>query len=229
MDQPVDIEHRTPVPTAPGFPVAVTPTVVVGAALWASSIVYFVAQVIAQLAATRPYSPVRNLISDLGRTACGPDVCSPLHALVDTTFVVVGAFHLLGALAIYPALPRGRLRTAGTALVVLAGSGLIVAGLAPEDENPGAHATGAILGLISLNLAMIVLGRCLRPGRRWLGTTTLWAGILGLGGLFLLIVGAGEVPAGVAERLADYPGAAMIVVLGAYLLRSAARRGPDRR
>jgi hypothetical membrane protein len=65
--------------------------------------VFFADQAIVQAASAAPYSLTTNLISDLGNTACGSDICSPLHAFMNTTFVVVGVFHGLGAITTYHA------------------------------------------------------------------------------------------------------------------------------
>lgn len=77
------------------FPATVNRTVVFGSACWVLSIVFFVSQAIAQAASARPFSLTTNLISDLGNTACGVDVCSPLHTFVNATFVFVGVLHVL--------------------------------------------------------------------------------------------------------------------------------------
>lgn len=88
------------------FPAAVTRQVVIGAACWALSIAFFVVQVIVQAASPTPYSLATNLISDLGMTGCGPfsgashaGVCSPLHGLMNGTFILVGLLHTIGAIA----------------------------------------------------------------------------------------------------------------------------------
>ena len=205
---------------APGaaFP-AITPgPVVLGAVLWTLSIAFFVGQLIAQAASARPYSIATNLISDLGVTACGPAVCSPLHGFMNATFVAVGLCHALGAAATCRAWPRPRIAALGLGALVVAGIGLIVAGLSPEDVNPAGHDVGALVGLASLNVAMLVLGWAILPATRSLARLTYGAGIVGLVGLALFLSGASGLPAGVVERIADYPGTAMVVFLGAYLL-----------
>lgn len=212
---------------APGaaFPAATSRAVVVGAVLWLVSIMVFVDQLIAQAASTRPYSMATNLISDLGVTACGPAICSPLHGFMNATFVAVGFCHVLGAMATYRAWPR-RAAT-GLGILAVAGVGLIVAGLSPENLNAAGHDVGALVGLIALNAAMLVLGWSILPTERWLARLTYGAGIVGFVGLGLLLSGTGP-PVGLDERIADYPGTAMVVVLGAYLLVatvSASRRG----
>lgn len=104
---------------------------------------FFVNQAIVQAATTRPYSRTANLISDLGITACGPfsngayhvNVCSPLHGLMDGTFVVVGLLQILGAITTRRAWPREAYPV--LFLLVLADAGLALAGLAPENINLG--------------------------------------------------------------------------------------------
>jgi hypothetical membrane protein len=204
------------------FPAAFTRRVVIGALLWTLSVAFFMTQAIAQAAFSPPFDLATNLISDLGNTACTPDLCSPLHGLVNATFVIVGVLHVAGAFATYEAWPRRSLSPVGLGLIAVAGCGLIMAGLAPENEQGGLHAVGALAGLISLNLAMLSLGWAILEARRWLGRLAWGAGIVGLVGLALFLTGASGLPDGAAERLADYPGAAMVVVFGVYLLAAAA-------
>jgi hypothetical membrane protein len=210
------------------FPAVVTRQVILGAACWALSIALFVVQAIVQAASARPYSLATNLISDLGITACGPysaashaDVCSPLHGLMNGTFIVVGLLHTIGAIATRRAWPRSRLTSFGRGLIALAGTGLTLAGLAPENVAMGLHTLGALYGIVALNVGMTLLGLALQRAARRLGAMTLVAGIAGLVGTVLFLSSAAGVPVGAAERLADYPAAAMLVVLGAHLLGSA--------
>ncbi len=200
--------------------------VMLGASLWVLSVVFFVGQAIAE-ADARPYSIATNLISDLGNTACRPDLCSPLHTFVNATFVAAGACHGLGAVATRKAWPNQPLGAIAAVPLAVAGAGLIVAGLAPENLNPAIHAFGAMVGLVSLNLGMIVIGALTWAASRRLSILTRAAGIAGFIGLGMFLSGGAGLPVGIAERLADYPGAAMVLVLGAYLLVVALR--PDRR
>jgi hypothetical membrane protein len=200
------------------FPAASTPVIRFGAACWALSAVFFLGQVIAQVGSARPYSLATNVISDLGNTACGLEICSPLHGFMNATFFVVGLFHVLGALTTRSAWPQPRLSAVGLSVLGLAGTGLCLVALAPENEAATVHIGAATVGLISLNLAMILLGLALLRWVRWLGVIVEAAGVVGFIGLGLFAARAAGIPAGVAERIGDYPGAAMVVVLGAFLL-----------
>ena len=107
--------------------------------------------------------------------------------------------------------------------MVIAGVCLIVAGVAPEDVNAAVHQWGALTGLISINFALVFFGLSITSARRWLAAIAAGSGILGFLGLILFLGGPSVGPVGITERIADYPTAAMIVVLGAHLLVAAAR------
>jgi hypothetical protein len=189
-----------------------------------------VKQGIVQAASSAPYNPLTNLISDLGVTNCGQlalggyhaNVCSPLHALMDGTFIVVGLLQVLGAMAVLPAWPRDLAERPnlliGLPLLGLGGITLLIAGVAPENVAPSAHTVAAKAGLIILNLAMIQIGVSLVRIARVLGVLALIAGVAGFVGTVLVFAAPAGVPLGLAERIAVYPGIAMVVVLGVAML-----------
>ena len=57
---------------------------VLGAGAWTLSLAFFVIQGVAQAASARPFSLQTNLISDLGNTACGREICSPLLVIANS-------------------------------------------------------------------------------------------------------------------------------------------------
>lgn len=201
----------------PTFPSWTGWPVIAGATLWVLSAVFFVIQPIAQAASTAPYHMSTNLISDLGNTGCTADICSPMHTWVNVTFIATGLMHLLGALLVSTAFPQRRLSLIPTVLMMIAGAGLIVAGGSPENVDAFHHAAGAITGVICLNLAMYGYGQLIVRSRRWLGALATSAGAVGAVGTGYFLLGA-IWPTGIAERVADYPSAAMVVVLGAAIL-----------
>ncbi len=200
------------------FPTTLAPAVVFGGAAWTLSVVFFVVQGIAQAASVRPFSLTTNLISDLGNTTCSAALCSPLHDLMNGTFIVVGVLHWSGAAATWRAWPGGIRSRAGLSLLALAGWGLIFAGTFPEDVAPDMHRFGALVGLVSLNVSMMLLGSVLLERVRPLGLGATVAGVVGLISLAMFLIKAPGLPSGVWERLADYPGAAMVVVMGAFIV-----------
>src|SRR5688572_24616391 len=74
-----------------------------GVSLVAAGLVYLTAEAVtARGWATPRYSYVDNYVSDLGAPICatwsGRPVCSPLHSVMNTGFVLDGVFFLLGAI-----------------------------------------------------------------------------------------------------------------------------------
>ena len=76
-----------------------------GALAWLLAAQFFAAQVVVASAWTTPFSLTTRVISDLGNTACGryPNassliVCSPWHAGMNASFILVGMTMAAGAI-----------------------------------------------------------------------------------------------------------------------------------
>lgn len=188
---------------------------------------YFVAEtaVIGAWAGPQPYDRRTGYISDLGALNCGiydgRDVCSPLHWLMNTSFVVQGLGMLLGALLLGSGLlcvaaragarvQPGRRKPWLAAIWVriltgAAGAGTMVVGLVPEDVGSGWHFVGALMYFLAGALALLLLGAL------WLRQTPLGWFVLvcGLASLAALVTGGltgMDVPEpGTLERLMGYP------------------------
>lgn len=220
------------------IPVVLDRQVVAGAACWALTILFFVGQAVAQAASRAPYSLDRSFISDLGNTACGPytagatyhaEVCSPLHDVMNGTFVVCGLLVLLGAILTRRAWPRRRTTTVALALLVLGGAGQVLVGFRPENVDLGLHGLGAVFGIAGSDLAVLLLGIVLWRTSRWAALVSILAGAAGLV-CFVLTVSATSgvaVPVGTVERIAGYVPVVWMILVGAFLLRAAlAERRP---
>jgi hypothetical membrane protein len=215
------------------FPAALDGQVAAGAACWVLLVVFFAGQAVAQAASRAPYSLTGNYISELGSTACGPftlatyhaQVCSPLHDVMNATFVVSGLLALLGAVLTRRAWPARRLSAAGLVLLGLGGVGQAVAGLRPENVDLGLHSLGAFFGIAGSNVGLLLLGCAVWRARRGFGTATVATGAVGLVG-FVLTGAAPEAgfAVGTVERLAVYPMVLWMIGTGAVLLLTA-RRG----
>jgi hypothetical membrane protein len=188
---------------------------------------YFVAEtaVIGGWAGPQPYDRRTGFISDLGAVHCGifdgRNVCSPLHWLMNVSFVVQGLGMLLGALLLTSGLlcvaarPGARVQLGHRKpwlaavwvriLAGTAGAGTMIVGLVPEDVGSGWHYTGALMYFIAGALAVLVLGAL------WLRQTPLGWFVLvcGLASLAALVTGGltgMDVPEpGTLERLMGYP------------------------
>ncbi|WP_429387623.1 DUF998 domain-containing protein [Paenarthrobacter sp. TE4293] len=208
---------------------------------WAqlSVVQYFVAEaaVIQAWAGPEPYSRATGYISDLGAVSCGVyedrAVCSPLHVLMNASFVVQGLALVLGALflsagllcvAARPGVAARRFRsvTADSAparvltvpwmlavairiLTGVAGVGTVLVGLVPEDLDSPWHFAGALMFFIGGGFALILLGIL------WFRQTPVsWflalCGLVCLGALIIGGLTGMDVPLpGLLERLMGYP------------------------
>ena len=182
---------------------------------WIGSIQFFIAQLVVQAAWTTPFSLKYNFISDLGNTVCGsyPSdsghvVCSPWHAWMNASFMLVGVTTLVGAVLLRDASRPDRLSRWGLAMIAAAGLGFILVGLFPENVSLPPHKLGAGLQFVCGNLGQALIGLALLRSRRQyqLAHFSVSSGTVGLlaTGLFVsgryLGMGIGGM-----ERLAAYP------------------------
>jgi hypothetical membrane protein len=171
--------------------------------LWIFCLQFFVAEQVARSAWILPYSFATNYISDLGRTGCGPLVCSPWHAVMNLSFVIQGLL-IAGGAAVEMRRSHGLMRL-GLAILVLCGGGVFMVGMVPSDENAVWHQIGAAMHFLAGGLGIITVGLGLRGMVRWtsvsLGIIILTATVL-LGQHSSSVVNA--VGAGTVERTAAY-------------------------
>src|SRR5579884_1287958 len=131
-----------------------------GPAIWLLTIEYFIIQFIVAGAWHNPaYSWRLNTISDLGNTVCavnsGRPVCSPLHSLMNASFILLGVLMAVGSLLIYQEFRQKRSSLIGFSLMALAGFGTFIVGLFPENTVPALHSLGATLAFVLGNLSLI--------------------------------------------------------------------------
>jgi hypothetical membrane protein len=195
----------------------------IGAIAWFASFQFFVAQIVVQSAWTTPFHLSTHFISDLGNTACGKDqavsgsyVCSPWHAWMNASFLLIGITIAAGAWLI-GGFPSRRVAALGRILIALAGVGFVLVGLFPENVAIEPHRLGAALNFVGGNLGLAVLGVAL------LGTTNRnpWApfsivlGVVGLVATAMFVTGRTlGLGIGGIERFAAYPLPAATTLLG---------------
>jgi hypothetical membrane protein len=203
-----------------------------GALFWILCLQYFAGEAASIMGWRGRYSLSDNYISDLGAVGCsraaGFDgqtgaICSPLHAVMNTSFVLQGLLIVAGALCVGPMFPTGRLWAGALWLAGVSGLGVFVVGLAPEDMMASIHYLGAVDNLFCCNAAMVLMGVAMLRWRRetkLMGALTLCAGLVGLFGFALLgahaYLGLGV---GGMERITAYPFPLWIAAMGALLLR----------
>jgi len=202
------------------------------AIVWIVAAVQFVvAMAVVEWRWTTPYSLSRNVISDLGNTACGDFptgsshyVCSPWHLVFNVSVVVLGLLVILGVVLIRTAFPDRSSRTLGLGLLAFAGVGAIGVGFAPENVAIHVHTLFALIAFAAGNVGLIVLGFAMFRDTRWDGyrAYTLFSGLVGAIALALFAAGVyaglGE---GGMERLIVAPLLLWMVVVSIHLLRVA--------
>jgi hypothetical membrane protein len=204
-----------------------------GGVFWVLSSEFLVGQVIAQSAwRGSQYSVINDAISDLGVTVCGTVsiggvpgyYCSPLHDVMNASFVLTGAFILLGVYLTRAAWPWSRSMRSGFALVALAGVGKAVAGLNPANVDFTLHSLGS-LGIPVGDIGLVLIGFAFRRKARWVAATSLVLGVVGLFGFVYFLVG-NSAP-GLWERVGSYPIIVWCVVMGLYFVRRSRASRPS--
>ncbi len=187
-------------------------------------------EIVAMIASRAPYSPVRQTISDLAATTCtsidypsGPvEVCSPLHAVLNASWLVAGIAVILAAIALWriPAGPgRLRPRLACVSLVVM-GVSTFLTGLVPLDVDLVLHAlvslTAIVVGPSAVALALVTWGR-----REW-RTAALVSAVIGSAAAFAVVVSVDAFGiVGLLERIAVWAPVIAAALLGVFLARDA--------
>jgi hypothetical membrane protein len=210
----------------------------IGAWAAVSVLQYFLAEaiVISAWAGPQPYSRRSNLISDLGALECGiyrgREVCSPLHGVMNASFLLQGSAMIIGAALVSTVvlgvaarrdLPQRRIHPRVLLLtrwlIALAGAGTILVGLVPEDVNEPLHYTGALLFFIPGGIALVIIGLSWRR-LHWSSWLILSAGALSLAstiafGVVTLLVGIANGPdLGTLERAMAYPITIGLAIVG---------------
>jgi hypothetical membrane protein len=193
-----------------------------GPVLYVTGMQYFAAQLFAALRWPRPYNISRNTISDLGNTACGTwngrYVCSPLHDLMNGSFIVLGITMLLGSVLIFRRHGKGRMATAGFTAMGLSGLGVVMVGIFPENSIPALHGLGSVLPFTLGNAALIAMAISLALPLL-LRLCVFLSGVAALLALAAYAsshdLGLGE---GGIERVVAYPQTICLAVIGCYLI-----------
>jgi hypothetical membrane protein len=191
-----------------------------GGALWVCCLQFFVAEAIAAADFSSSYSYHRNFISDLGALRCRAG-CSPLHALMNVSFVLQGVLIFTGAVVVWPLFRRGALSWLALGLIAASGLGVAVVGLVPEDFKPGWHFLGAVEDFLLSNAGAALLGVALLRERRAraVGLLSIAFGLIGLAGLGSLEMGHDlGLGFGGVERVAADPFPLWIAGMGAWLI-----------
>jgi len=196
-----------------------------GPTIWWLSSLYFVAQIVVAWVWIPSYSWLRNTISDLGATSCGPKLCSPRHDWMNAEFIALGFIMAAGSLLIFQEFaergPEERLAARiGFSCLALGGVGAVLVGLFPENTVAVMHIIGAGFAIGVGTLGILVLGVVLSlpTGLAWAMRVVAPLALTALV-LFAFHVHLG-MGAGTMERLAAYPETIWLVIFGIYISRT---------
>jgi hypothetical membrane protein len=206
----------------------------VGAAvLVVNAVQWVVAEAVTAAAWTDPpYSYLTNYISDLGVPDCGAEfqgrvLCSPLHSLMNTAFIVQGVLFAAGVLML-ARLVSGRAHAIVVGLALAHGVGFVLVGsfhAAADGPSTGLvlHITGAGVGILAANSLAILagsLGGGTRPAAYRIFSVAV--GVLGI--LSVALVPLSTRTAGLFERGGVYSWLLWGLVTGVLLLVTQRRR-----
>ncbi len=192
-----------------------------GPLCYAVGVQYFLVQLVVALRWSPAYSISRNTISDLGNTACGAwhgrYVCSPLHDLMNWSFIVLGVTMMVGSVFIFRDFAKGRAAATGLTAMAISGLGVVMVGLFPENSVPALHGLRAAIPFVLGNGALLVLAFALEmpmPMRvyAFLSGTVAILGLAAYASGHYLGLGEGGM-----ERVVAYPQTIFLVVIGCYL------------
>ncbi len=193
----------------------------VGPTFWIVSVQYYLTQIIVALAWSTHYSWAQNTISDLGNTSCNTYayrmVCSPLHGLMNASFITLGITMIGGSTLIYREFKKSTLSGIGFSFMGLSGIGTLLVGIFPENSINILHILGASAVFLIGNLGIALLGKTLDIPKS-LRYYTLLSGLVALIASLLFVchlyLGLGI---GGMERLATYPQTMWLIVFGVYI------------
>ena len=202
----------------------------IGPLIWILCIQYYIVQIVVAKAWLIHYSLLHNPISDLGNTACGlysgRFVCSPLHGLMNASFIMLGITMAVGSLLIYQEFKESIASLVGFCFMSIAGFGTLVVGLFPENTFSSVHLAGAILPFFIGNVALIVLSFGLRIPNLFKAYTFLSGGIPLAALIFLITNHYLGLGVGGIERLTTYPQTTWLIIFGIYISSNHIRKIP---
>ena len=193
-----------------------------GPLLYCSAIQYFLVQILVGIRFSPHYSLTRNTISDLGNSSCGifnnRQICSPLHTLMNISFLTLGITMITGSLLLCQSFRKSRNAMVGFTFFALGGAGTALVGIFPENTVSALHGIGAALPFLIGNVGVVILGFSLEVPKI-LRIYTVLTGSIALAALGVYAsghyIGLGE---GGLERVVAYPQTIWIIILGIYSL-----------
>ncbi len=206
---------------AVAWPTARRPRHTIAGIAWTLGFAYLIAEFVTAVFWKTGYSFRHDTISDLGITACTPDMCSPLHLLMNAAFVALGLLTIIGAVGFRDYLPHGHRRWWIVAFAVVIGLSTAATGVAPSDNGIIVHGLAVMPAFVSRHIVLILLAIWLWKQRRLAAIWSAFCASTGLTGTVLFTIG---LQVGISERLVLYPLPAWMAITGAVVVLGPLRR-----
>ncbi|WP_375430534.1 DUF998 domain-containing protein [uncultured Friedmanniella sp.] len=194
-------------------------TTQVGLLCWAIQPLSLIIEVVVAATVRAPYSWLDNTISDLGARTCttvaypGVDVpvCSPLHGLMNASFMIGGITTALGAWLLLRR-QDGRFATLPIALWTIYGLSGVLTGFVPLDVGPVLHYVVSTPAVLLGGVAVAATARLLT--RRGWGGAKVWVviGIISTLASVFLTIRLDPAWGGLLERIGIWPSAVALAV-----------------
>ena len=191
--------------------------------LWGIQPVSILVEVVVAAFVRAPYNFVHNTISDLGAVSCTSiayparlvPVCSPAHALLNATFVLLGTALVAGAVLMLRERSRSRLLSLACTLWVICGLSTVAAGFVPLDVDLELHSLVSAPAIVLQPFALALHASAYaRQDRRWLPVVVAALLVATVAVFFLVRL---EVQwGGLLERLAIWPVLLAMPLLAAH-------------
>lgn len=193
---------------------------------WMLACAYLVIEFVTAVTWKSDYSFRHDTISDLGITACTPNMCSPLHLLMNATFVALGLLTIIGAIGFRHYIPHGRRQWSIVTLAVIIGASTAATGVFPSNDGIVIHGLAVLPALVSRHVVLILLTIWLWKQRRLAAVWSAFCASAGLTGTVLFTIG---LQVGITERLVFYPLPTWMAVTGAAIVFGPLRHAIPRR
>lgn len=189
---------------------------------WVLSFAYLLAEIFTAAAWSTPYSFVRDSISSLGVTTCEIGSCSPMHDVMNSSFVVLGVLTLVGALFLHRHIRSGLEKKWILSLAVVIAVSTAATGLFPANDGTIIHWTAVLPGFVARHIVLALIAWHLWHERRLVAVWSAVCALVGAVGAVLML--AQIINFGLGERLALYPMPTWMAVTGTAVLVALARR-----
>ncbi|GAB6928948.1 hypothetical protein JCM10914A_29310 [Paenibacillus sp. JCM 10914] len=178
---------------------------------WIALSVYFLIEYIVIQRTTAPYQWLKQPMSDLGVTTCGPDthplasyvICSPGHLWMNWTFTLTGLCIIMGAIGLHSCWPASRQTRIATALWVVYGLSYTISGIIPADVNFLWHTLGSLPGMLVQIPALVLIGLAIRKEMPLLSRWTFFCALVTTSVLLLIMLQPvfTQFPGGLLQRI----------------------------